>query len=307
MENIFCNLCRSRESRVIYRATTKGRADCSHSFACSNAGHGEYFQMVRCNDCGLFYSSPRPAGGALEKLYGEVHDPLYKEELEGRVRTFSRNLQNLKKYKATGKLLDVGCSLGLFLDLARKDGWEIRGVEPSKWCVEEGKKLFSFSNEVSVGSTRELEQWEEKFDAVTLWDVLEHLEDPLQALKNCRRLLKEDGILAFSTVDIGSLYARILGQRWPWLMRMHIYYFDKKTIRKYLKKAGLKLLKIKTYRHTVSFNYLLYKLKSVSTVLHTLAGGFKKVFLFDKNIFLTFALGDFMEVYCAKDETGEGL
>lgn len=292
---------------MIYKATVAGPKDCSHSYACSNGGHGEYFQMVRCKDCGLFYSSPRPCEGALEDLYREVEDPIYKEELEGRIRTFSRNLKNLKKYKRTGKLLDVGCSLGLFLDLARKDGWEIRGIEPSKWCVEEGKKLFNFSREISPGTCRDLDKWDEKFDAVTLWDVLEHLEDPLQALKNCRKLLKEDGILAFSTVDIGSLYAKILGRRWPWLMRMHIYYFDKKTIKKYLEKAGLKLLKIKTYKHTVSYNYLLYKLRSFSVFLYSLAGIFKKVFLFDKNSYVTFALGDFMEVYCAKDGKGGGL
>jgi hypothetical protein len=121
-----------------------------------------------------------------------------------------------------------------------------------------------------------------------------------------REALKDDGFLVFSTVDIGSLYARFLGPSWPWLMKMHIYYFDRKCIKQYLEKAGFRLIKIKTYKHIVSLKYLLYKLKRINRFLFLIMNGvYRACRLFKKEIFLTIAFGDFMEVYAQKALSGK--
>ena len=103
------------------------------------------------------------------------------------------------------------------------------------------------------------------------------------------------------TVLKGSIYAKVMGRRWPWLMGMHIYYFDKKTIIKYLEKAGLELVKIETYKHTISFDYLIYKLKFISLFLHNMVSLFKKIFRLKEN-YITIGLGDFMCVYAKAKE-----
>jgi 2-polyprenyl-3-methyl-5-hydroxy-6-metoxy-1,4-benzoquinol methylase len=199
----------------------------------------------------------------------------------------------------SGKLLDVGCSLGIFLDEAQKAGWDVQGIEPSQWCAEQGKKLFGLS--IAQGTYRNIPELAQQFDVITMWDVLEHLDSPMDALRISHSALKDDGILAFSTVDIGSWYARFLGQKWPWLMTMHIYYFDRKRIRQYLEKAGFKLLQIRKYKHIVSGEYLLYKLKRINKILFFLMNIFYRICrLFKKEIFVTIALGDFMEVYAQK-------
>ena len=113
--------------------------------------------------------------------------------------------------------------------------------------------------------------------------------------------MKEDGILVFSTLDIGSPCARILGRRWPWLMKMHIYYFDRDSIERLLKKAGLRLIEFKRYKHTVSMDYLLYKLKDVNRFLYALT----KAFTRNRNGFVTIWLGYFVEVYAGKDIRNE--
>lgn len=292
-----CNLCGSGRVKIIYPAVLKSKTS-QFDYACTNAGHGEYYQLVRCRQCGLYYSSPRPDLSTLTEAYLHQTDDIYQAELPGRIKTFRRNLANLADYKKRGNLLDVGAAIGVFLNEAKKKRWSVAGVEPSLWSVKQAKKLFGLK--IRQGTDKDLKQFGHRFDVVTLWDVLEHVDNPLATLKRCRQALKPGGILAFSTVDIGSIYARLTGKRWPWLMKMHIYYFDKTTIKKYLVKAGFQPIVIKKYHHTVSLNYLLYKLKEINIWLYWLTKTVKRTILLNQNIYITFGLGDFMEVYAQK-------
>lgn len=298
LKNVPCNLCGSHDVRAIYTSTI--RSDQMDKFECNCTcdRHGEYYQLVQCRRCGLYYSSPRPRGDSLLEGYSDVQDTVYQEEIEGRVKTFRRNLRHLARHKQKGELLDVGSSIGVFLSEARKQGWDVYGIEPSAWCAAQGKKLFHL--DIRQGTSHDLKKIGRKFDVVTLWDVLEHVDDPLTTLRDCRDVLKEDGVFAFSTVDIGSMYARLLGRRWPWLMKMHIYYFDKKSIKKYLEKAGLELLEIRTYKHTVSIDYLLYKFQSINKSLFQIIKWIKRVVFLNKNMYVTIGMGDFMEVYAGR-------
>jgi hypothetical protein len=92
-----------------------------------------------------------------------------------------------------------------------------------------------------------------------MWDVVEHLPDPREELAAARMLLVPGGRLHLSTIDTGSLVARLLGARWPWLMDMHLVYFDRPTISALLEEAGFRVLDVGTYSHTVSAGYLLRK------------------------------------------------
>ena len=298
LRDIPCNLCGGVTPQTIYPSTIQPQDIAKFECACTCERHGEYYQLVQCRQCGLYYSSPRPDADMLKACYTSVEDAVYQEEMDGRVKTFQRNLKNISRYKRGGALLDVGCSMGVFLAEAKKAGWDAMGVEPSAWCVQQGRRLLNI--DARQGTDDDLKSLGREFDVVTLWDVLEHVDDPLKTLKNCKDVLADDGILVFSTVDIGSVYAKFLGKKWPWLMKMHIYYFNRKSIRKYLDKAGLELLEIRVYKHTVSLNYLLYKLNSINKPLYHLAKFLKEIVFLGKNIYLTIGLGDFMEVYARK-------
>lgn len=300
LNNTLCDLCGKSDATIVYPATVDSASNLACSCACTNDGHGKYHQVVRCKNCGLYYCSPRPDSQLLEQGYGEVEDELYHDEEEGRRRTFRGNLGRLTYYKKKGKLLDVGCALGIFIDEASKLGWDAEGIEPSKWCVEKGKEFFNLK--IRQGSYKNLSEFDYKFDVITMWDVLEHVDEPSIALRNCRDILEDDGILVFSTVNIGSLYARMLGRKWPWFMEMHLYYFDLDTIRKYLEKAGFMVLDIKKYSHTVSIDYLSYKLKKISIVLYKITNFLRKAIFPRKKIFLTLGMGDFIEVYAKKQQ-----
>ena len=240
MEYVACNLCGSNRTRLIFPSTIPDRAQPQdmEAFRCTSSGYGRHHAIVQCSDCGLVYSNPRWDDSELMDSYKAVQDPLYLQEREGRVLTFERHLRPLEKITgpANGrKLLDVGCYIGVFLEIAARHSWEAWGIEPSQWAAEQARK-----NGLNVihGTLTSANLPDESFDVVTLWDVIEHVADPIGEIRRVHRILKAGGLIVIHTMDINSLFARVMGPRWPWLMEMHIYYFSQRTMAAMLEQAG---------------------------------------------------------------------
>ena len=294
--NISCNLCGCEDAAVIFPATDKLNSTLD-TFACTSPGHGEHYRIVRCSQCGLRYSSPRPNTEFLHAEYQQVEDPIYERELGGRLTTFHRNLKLVETFCKAGTILDIGTGMGTFLFLAKLNGWDVNGIEPSRWSAQKAEELYGLK--INIGGYGLAPKIHAQLDVVTMWDVIEHISDPLDALQVCNKVLKPGGALILSTVDVGSAYARIMGKYWPWLMKMHLYYFDRGTMTAYLRKAGFQTLQIRKYRHTISGHYLAYKLRAISGLLPpTVARLLDSRILSGRQI--TVALGDFMEVVAVK-------
>ncbi len=294
--NVSCNLCGGEAATVLFAATDKLDSQ-PDTFACTSPGHGEHYQIVRCRQCGLRYSSPRPNEELLNAEYQQVEDPMYERELEGRLTTFHRNLKFVESFCRTGTILDIGTGMGTFLYLAKRNGWNVNGIEPSHWSAQKAEELYGL--QINIGGYSLAPKIHAQLDVVTMWDVIEHVSDPLNTLQVCNQVLKPGGKLIFSTVDAGSAYARITGKAWPWLMKMHLYYFDRQTMAAYLRKAGFQTLQIRTYRHTISANYLAYKLRAIGGALPPIAAALLNTRMLS-GCQITFALGDFMKVVAVK-------
>lgn len=283
-----CNLCGKDNYRVLCGSTLKiSKEYASKEFSCSSCGHGEHPQIVRCKNCGLIYSNPRDPQALIEGLYREVRDDEYLKFSRARIKTFQRALRNLHFYKSSGRLLDIGSYTGIFMKTAREKGWEVYGIEPSVWAAGIGIKEYGLN--IINSSIYNAQNLSIEFDAITMWDVIEHLDDPREALRICWGRLSDKGILAISTMSCRGLFFNLCGRYWPWFMRMHLYYFTPQTINRMLKETGFKVIFIKPYVHYTSLQYLLRKfapsLKS-------------EVF---KDIIFPVQLGDFMEVYACKE------
>jgi ubiquinone/menaquinone biosynthesis C-methylase UbiE len=212
---------------------------------------------VECRQCGLVYTDPRPEDNSIVETYQAVEDPLYIEEREGRVLTFEHHLKPLERL--TGEpdgrpLLDAGAYTGVFVEIADQHGWEAWGVEPSRWAVEQAR---SRGLHMVQGTLETADLPVDHFDVVTMWDVIEHLTDPKEALVQARRLLTSNGLLVVHTIDIESLFARLMGPRWPWLMEMHIYYFSRETLRAMLRRCGFQVLSDKPQGRYLRLGYLM--------------------------------------------------
>jgi SAM-dependent methyltransferase len=256
MEHVRCNLCGADDGAVLYPSTLEGDGDW-RAFRCTHSGYGTHPPIVRCRHCGLVYADPRPGGSDMLETYQAVEDPLYVEEREGRVLTFEHHLKPLERLTGPPEgrpLLDVGAYTGVFVEIADRHGWDAWGVEPSRWAVEQAR---SRGLHVAQGTLETADLPGDHFHVVTMWDVIEHLADPRWALERVNSLLKPGGLLVVHTIDIESLFARLVGPRWPWLMEMHIYYFSRETLRAMLEACGFQVLSDKPQGRFLRLGYLM--------------------------------------------------
>ncbi len=243
-ENIACNLCGSRNAAQVYPSSLTADTLNPSEFRCTSSAYGVHPPIVRCRDCGLVYTNPRWDSAMVRENYALVQDPTYVEEREGRVLTFGRNLRPFEQLVGsnshTRRLLDVGCHIGVMVELAKECGWEAWGVEPSTWAADQARQR---GLQVITGTLADAGLPEDYFDVVTMWDVIEHLTDPADEVRQVRRVLKPNGVFAVHTIDIESRFARFMGKRWPWLMEMHLYYFSPRTLSKLLGRHGFEVIR----------------------------------------------------------------
>jgi dolichol-phosphate mannosyltransferase len=277
-----CNLCGSKDYKVLYAGRVGSMlALTDQAFRCTSLQHGDFTNIVQCSRCGLFYENPREPEAIIETRYEQVEDAVYEREREGRVRTYTGMMPAIEKYsRPPGRVLDIGCYLGVFLDVARQRGWQTAGVEPSAWAAERTKER---GHEVINAPLRLSHLPAESFDLVTLWDVIEHLHDPLGQLREIHSLVRPGGIFALTTMDTGALYAKMCGRRWPWYMRMHLYYFTRGALAQILEKAGFEVLEITRAKRIVSLRYFLEKaaavLRPIAPLLELLAVPFGSLYV----------------------------
>jgi SAM-dependent methyltransferase len=132
------------------------------------------------------------------------------------------------------------------------------GVEPSRWATSVGTAR---GLPIVNGTIENLPDTVPLFDAVTIWDVIEHLPDPLGDLRRIRPLIRPGGVIAISTMDVEAPVARLLGRHWPWYMQMHLYYFSRKTLSRLVEQAGYEVIEIRRHRRIVRLAYLLSRIE----------------------------------------------
>jgi 2-polyprenyl-3-methyl-5-hydroxy-6-metoxy-1,4-benzoquinol methylase len=273
MEHVCCNLCGADDAVLLYPSTIASDQlpNAVEAFRCTSSLYGKHFNIVRCRQCGLGYTNPRLTTQEIMQAYKGVQDPLYVAEYDGRALTFRNHLRRVEQYKAPpGKLLDVGAYSGVFVEAARARGWDAWGLEPCRWAVEQAR---SRGLSMIEGSLDDAVIEEQSFDVVTMWDVIEHVTDPLGQLTKVRRLLKPGGLAVIHTMDLDSLFARLMGGRWPWLMEMHIFYFTPKTLGRMAEAAGLTVVKARAEGRYLRLGYVATRVGGLNRFAGKVASG----------------------------------
>jgi len=143
------------------------------------------------------------------------------------------------KFVKSGRVLEIGSSTGIFLEIFKEKGFEVFGVESSRSAVEAKKKGIKVYRDYF----EKLNLPRNYFDLVLLNHTLEHMDDPVLVLKKVNTLLKKGGILFVDVPNAGSLSAKIMGDSWPFrLPSEHKWQFTKQSILKLFSKTGFKVL-----------------------------------------------------------------
>lgn len=276
-EYISCNLCKRNKYRIYIKASGKKRTNTYFSTT-SQAISSE--NIVICLFCGLIYVNPRLRKENILNSYSKSNENNYILERKSRTKTFKNAINFIKKYKKKGKLLDVGCAAGFFLEAARDEGFIVFGSETNKNLASWGKRELGLKIEAFPFERTKLKN--DYFDIISFWDVLEHLTDPLSSVVKSNKLLKNDGIIVINYPDISSIWAKLFKKNWWFIVSVHLFYFDKKSIAKILQKSGFIIIKDKKHIQRLSLYYLLNRLGRYNDKLAKILASASLLLKFDK-------------------------
>lgn len=206
-----------------------------------------HFYLMRCRHCGLIYQSPQLAAAELAHYYPPEYHPFLPaiEDEPLPWRRWDRRRGVDRRCRAviaragvrTGRVLDVGCATGIFLDGMRRWGWETLGVEPNPVASAYARERLGL--EVITAELETAGLLEAAFDVVTLWDVLEHVPNPRRTLTEVARVLRPGGLLVLSLPNIESVEARLFGRYWAgWDQPRHLVLFPRAVLIRLLGETG---------------------------------------------------------------------
>lgn len=240
-------------------------------------GIGGHFRIVRCRDCGLAFTNPRPTVESIGRFYPDDYAP--HQQREGRptlrqrlherleqavlcssfgyppaanlgtkalgvlgrfVIRGSRQRQTWIPFRSPGRLLDFGCGAGEFLRKMSRFGWRVEGLDIS---AETARRVSAAAGRpVHVGTLPHPDLEPASFDAVTLWNSLEHVHDPRATVRAAAELLRPGGLLVVGLQNFDSLSAKLFREHWDAIdLPRHLTHFTPATLRTLLESEGLRV------------------------------------------------------------------
>ncbi|MCA1953875.1 MAG: class I SAM-dependent methyltransferase [Anaerolinea sp.] len=240
VEQAICDLCGGQAFELLYPGTADVAEDPALYYGSSRqkAGH---LPIVRCRGCGLVLSNPRDDLATRRQAYAQLADEDYAAEEFARQWVAAQRLDWIEKWVDRARLIDVGCATGVFVGQALGRGWWAEGVDPSLWALARARQRWPQAR-FHPGMLEDLPLPEQRFDVLTLWDVLEHVQSPTALLSRAAEWVKPGGWLALNVPNVSSFSARWMGRRWVLLLREHLWYFSPKTLRALLARTGWRLI-----------------------------------------------------------------
>jgi 2-polyprenyl-3-methyl-5-hydroxy-6-metoxy-1,4-benzoquinol methylase len=233
-----CNLCGTHDSLPLH-------VNCS-------------LNIVRCRACGLVFVNPQPTLEALREYHaaGELMSQdgwssYFNHSQEQICELWKERFADVRRSKQASNvsLLDVGAGYGDFLHYASKEGWQVSGFEFSPAVAKISREKYGIS--LAVGDLFEMPFAKQSFDVITMWHVLEHLANPMAALRRLFQLLRPGGVLVLEVPNLNCLVRK--SYRVPMTVNLHLYHFSRETLSSLASAAGFKVLR--THAGNTGFLY----------------------------------------------------
>lgn len=251
-----CPVCGASEAQPRFRVPfphqhTSGR----QGFSLTEQIEVPSWTISKCARCSLQFAHPRPTKDDIIDFYASQEEPNdwelehYLNSQPDRLTGFSKLAEAISALPGKPRrLLEVGCAGGWFLDAARARGWEVQGVEASPKFQKFATTELGLP--VVLGTLDDLKKdLRGSFDVIAMFDVLEHLQDPVADLQKMREYLAPNGHIVIATCDIGSFCARLYGIKWRQVVVSHTVYWTKKSMKMALSAAGLRLVQFSEPRY----------------------------------------------------------
>lgn len=198
--------------------------------------------LVKCSACGFVFAQKIPTEQELIAYYDGYGRNDYLSPIT--IKRYNELLDQMEPFRKTNKLLDVGCGIGYFLEVAKERGWEVYGTEYTDRAIEicEGKGITMQQGKLDPSKFEA-----ESFDIITSFEVLEHINNPIEEINNFYQLLRKGGLVYLTTPNFNSLLRYRLKERYDVITYPeHLSYFTPSTLKKLFTQCGFRKLKIQT-------------------------------------------------------------
>jgi SAM-dependent methyltransferase len=222
------------------------------------------YTIARCAGCSLVFVQNRVTPEELASHYASGIDEAYDDANRDCLNYYYEKLGSLiqSHVPRPGRILDLGCSKGWFLDVMR--GWECYGNEIIPADAEIARARYG--NNIVTGSFEDYPLKEEYFDVITLQDVFDHFREPLPALEKTWRMLRPGGLIAIKVHNISCLYARMTGQKFYAIIPpSHLFYYDRETLGTALSRSGFEVLHAGFIGHLMKVKTVFWRLSRGNT------------------------------------------
>ena len=234
-----CWICRSKRT-VRWKPNNLNRPLAVDDLKITDDRYGVTLELWRCKHCQFIFASNHEFNN-LVSLYEQLNDTEYNDDYEVRSLQMQWLLKKAREYYPDAKtLLDIGSASGVLIAEATKKGLNAIGIEPSRALVDAAREHHAV--ELIHGVFPHAQIKDKQFDLVFMVDVIEHVDNPLQLLRDCMQVMHAHSILVVVTPDISSITARMLGKKWWHLRLAHVGYFNRHSFQAASDKAGLNII-----------------------------------------------------------------
>ena len=294
-----CPFCKSlNSSEILYKGVGSDIKEINVECTSHNSQEIEQWKptLYKCLLCKLVFSES--IGVDFAEKYVDVIDQSYLDQIEFKTKTFELFFKKVKKYlNKEHKILEIGAYYGILGNLISPHVKEYHGLELSTHAANYAKKNFNL-NMITEKPEQYLEK-DNKYDLIIMTDVIEHLDNPFKVLSLIEKSLNEEGQLILSTFNFDSMFSKIMGKKYPWIIPMHKYYFSNTTIKNCLDKSNLELFDIQNDVRLISLEYLFQKFNVIFSPFKFISSVLLKI-KFIKNLTIKINLYDLKIYFCKK-------
>ncbi len=261
-----CAICKNNKKvKKLFPATFKGEKLQSDIYSARRFPDNIHYQIVRCERCGLIFSSPVLPQEKIASFYRESACN-YNDQIRYLVKTYMGLFEQAEKFLPRNpKVLEIGCGNGFFLQALWKKGIRnVAGVEPSPKMVQEAPKQIKKSIIQDIFKPRQFKK--DTFDFVACFHTLDHMLDPNDAISEIHRILKPGGVALIVVHDTDGLSVKFFGEKSPIFDIEHIYLFNKKTLSRIFEKHGFETKDISGVQNTYPLWYW-WRMSGIAKIL----------------------------------------
>jgi len=292
-----CPYCKSKDSFNILYKNDHNKEE-KINFECTSHNFHNYKQwkptLYKCKLCSLVFSEH--IGVKFEDNYKVVVDFAYLNQFKFKKTSFTLFLEKIKNHlNKNCTVLEIGAYYGVLGKLIQPLVKEYTGLELSKHASDYSKNNSNLN--IINQSIKEYSKNNKKYDIIIMTDVIEHSDKPFELLSLIEKSLNKNGKLILSTFNFDSLFSKIMGKNYPWIIPMHKYYFSNTTLKNALTESKLELFDIQNDTRIISLEYLLQKFNILAPSFNFIFNFFLK-FNFIKKIQIRINLFD-LKIYFA--------